>query len=105
MRPLGKIHWLGFLLLMCAGICFSQPPAKTIPDAAKMKFFKASSESQAAFAEAQRAEQQAKLRNDAFQAAVKELQAICGKDELQLDKSGDPVCVAKPAPPKEIPKP
>lgn len=104
MKRIDAVYWIGFLLLMCAGIVFSQTP-KTIPDAAKLKFFKASSEAQAASAQAKAADDIAKSKNAAFRAAVQELQALCGKDDLQLDKAGDPVCIAKPEPPKESKKP
>jgi len=70
----------------------SKPPA--ITDAQRAQFFKA--QSQMIQANAQDQQKQAE-----FQSAIAEMQKTCGDTaSLNLNQSGDPECVAKPAPAK-----
>ncbi len=98
-------------LCVLVSIAFAQPPApvKTIPvpDLAKsapvistdlkLKFFKASSETQAASSQAKAAAEMANEKSAAWKAALAEVRAVCGdKFQLDMDKEGYPVCSAKP---------
>jgi uncharacterized membrane protein YgcG len=70
----------------------AKPPA--ITDAQRAQFFKA--QSQMIQANAQALQKQAE-----FQSAIAEMQKTCGDTaSLNLNQSGDPECVAKPAPAK-----
>lgn len=94
-----KMFWPIFLALSALA---QTPKPPTISDAIKLKFFKASAESQTASAQANAAAQVAQQKQVAFQAVVKELRAACGdKFVPEIDKAGDPVCVAKPEAPKK----
>lgn len=87
--------------LILALLLFQAAPPKppTIPDALQAKFWKAQATMQFDSAAAERAAQKLNQSRAAFQAALKELQAACGKDfEPQMNPSGDPVCVAKQKP-------
>jgi len=90
------------LLLLTAGIVFSQPAAKkpetvpTINAELRAKYWKSQADAIAANANAQKA-------NTAVQAILGELQTVCGdKYTLSGDpQSGEPICVAKPEQKKE----
>ena len=94
-----KRFWPVFLALSALA---QTPKPPTISDSVKLKFFKAQSEYMQAHSVAQQTAQDANQKNQVFQSVVKELQDACGKDfQPQMDKSGDPVCVAKPEAPKK----
>ncbi len=94
-----KRFWILFLAVTAVA---QTPKPPSIPEAVKLKFFKASSEAQASSAQAQQAAQVAKQKQDAYQAVVKELRDACGKDfEPTMDKAGDPACGVKPEPEKK----
>jgi hypothetical protein len=70
----------------------AKPP--TITDAQRAQFFKAQSQMIQANAQAQQ-------RQTDFQSVIAEMQKTCGDTaSLNLNQSGDPECVAKPAPAK-----
>ena len=69
-------------------------PPPVISDRLRADFFKAQSQMIQANAQAQ-------LRQTEFQSAIAEMQKTCGDTAtLNLNQSGDPECVAKPAPAK-----
>ena len=84
------------LFVLGAGLVLAQPkpPAKpVITDAQKAQFFKLQIRVQAL--------QQAQAD---LSKTIDDMKATCGKDyELQMDKSGDPVCET-PAPKTEVKK-
>lgn len=91
------------------------PPA--IPVELRAKFFKAQAENMAASQAMEKAAEAlpqyatSKAKGEAMQAVIQELVRTCGKDfmpSLSSDKdpetAGDPVCIAKPVPPKPAEK-
>jgi hypothetical protein len=71
------------------------PAAPVISDALKAQFFKAQSMKL-------QADTQADRMGAVFQEAVANMQKACGNTYLlQLDRSGDPVCIATPSTPEK----
>ena len=94
-----KRFWPVFLALSALA---QTPKPPTISDAVKLKFFKAQSEMQTAQNVAREATQTLQQKQVALQSVVSEISNVCGKDfQPQMDKSGDPVCVANPETPKK----
>ncbi|MGA3264912.1 MAG: hypothetical protein ABSC47_12820 [Terracidiphilus sp.] len=80
------------------------PDAPVISDAMKAKFFKAQAQSIQAKANFDQAQKALQDSTTAFQGVISELTKVCGDSFTpQLDQSGDPVCTAKPEPPKQEP--
>lgn len=79
------------------------PPA--IPLELRAKYFKAQTQAQAAQTEVENTPQY-KFLQAKRQSAIdvsNEIQTLCGENFVaQLDKDGDPACVAKPEPPKAV---
>lgn len=95
-----------FLFSCLAGAAIAQTPKKTpenpsappaISPALAARVFKAQAQSLQAQLGVDQAQKMLTDRNQNLQAAISELQSTCGtKFQLQLDQSGDPVCVVKP---------
>lgn len=67
-------------------------PVPAVSDALRAKFFKAQSQMI-------QANEQAKQQQKQYQAVTAEIQKACGDAYfVQLDETGDPVCIAKPEP-------
>jgi hypothetical protein len=106
------------LLFVAAWSSFGQKPPETMkkmvdtaePPKISLELQKEAFKAQSAYLQAESAlEQTAEFKQmtakrEAFVTASQKLSAICGdKFMLQLDKTGDPVCVVKPEPPKPAP--
>jgi len=81
-----------------------KPPVKAYPPTISAELradlFKAEAQLNQAQLALKNAQEDLPVKQQAFQATVQKLTAVCGKYNLQLDGNGDPVCVAPPEPPK-----
>jgi len=82
----------------------AKPPVKAYPPTISAELRADLFKSEALLNQAQitlkNAQEDLPVKQQAFQATVQKLTAVCGKFNLQLDNSGDPVCVAPPETPK-----
>lgn len=82
---------LGLALPLAAQTAKPAPSVPVITDAQRADFFKAQSRMQAA-------SDAAKDEQTKFQTELDKLRTACGETStLQLNQSGDPVCIAKPS--------
>ena len=80
------------------------PAAPAITDTLKAKYFKALSQQQEAQHQVDQAQKALQDSMGNYQKVVQDIVAVCGdKFAAQMDKDGDPVCIAKPEPPKQEP--
>ena len=103
-----------FFLAACSATAQDKPETKgpklpTVSLELKAKLFKAQSQAQTAQQQLELTPQFKELqaKQQLFQSTVNEIIAACGGPEkfgIQLDDTGDPICVAKPEPPKETKK-
>lgn len=92
-----RITVLTLCWLAISAVHAQAPKPPVISDAVQKKFFKLQSELVQAQNRAAQAQQESLQKQKDYQAAIDELNSICGKEfQVQLDKDGFPGCVAKP---------
>jgi hypothetical protein len=95
-----------FFFALSAAVFAQTPPTPKplvvpkVSSEVQAHFFKALSQLQTAQQNVEQAQKALQDKQAAWQAAVQAVNAACGDDfTAQLDKDGDPECLAKPAPP------
>ena len=87
------------LLGFCVGTLLAQQPKPrpTVSAELQARFWKARRRCRLATTSFQQAQQKTTKAQGEFQAVIKELDDLCGKDyEPQMNAKGDPACVVKP---------